>query len=835
MRTKLAVAILLASICLRAENGSSAWLRYAPITDPNNRLPATVVLLDSSIIGQTAQKELITGIQSMLDRTLRIASQLPDEDCILIGTLTSVRKIAPELNLPDHLADDAYLLKAVAAHAHNILLVTAANDRGVLYGTFALLRKIALQDPLDSLQEESTPYAPIRWTNEWNNLDGTIERGYAGRSIFFNKTKVVDDLTRAAEYARLLASIGINGCTVNNVNANPLVLSPEFLPQIARIADVFRPWGVRLSISVDFSSPKTVGHLDTFDPLDPKVAAWWKDKTDEIYRLIPDLGGILLKADSEGRVGPSTYGRSHADAANVIARALKPHGGVLIYRGFVYNHKMDWRDLKNDRARAAYDNFAKLDGQFDDNVLVQIKLGPIDFQVREPVSPLFAALRHTNQAIEFQVTQEYTGQQRHLCFLLPMWEQVLNFDMRADNRQTLLKDIVSGKTFHRPFGGFVAVTNVGLDPNWLGFDLAMANLYAFGRMSWNTNLSAPEIINEWTRLTFGSNDRVDQTINDLQLESWRVYENYTGSLGVGGLTDIAGDAQHIYIGSHYGPGIESSERNGWGQWHRADKEGIGMDRTAATGTGYIAQYPPEVAAMYESLKDCPDNLLLFFHHVPYTHVLHSGKTVIQHIYDSHYEGAAEAQTYPQRWKLLRGLVDDDRYQAVLKKLEYQAGHAIVWRDTVCTWFLHESGIPDAQGRVGHHPDRVEAEAMSLDGYVVTDVSPWEDASNSQAITCPTSKCTASEKFNGKPGWYKLTVQYFDQNNGSSHFEAFVNQQSVGTWTADQWLPTTKPDSNSSTRRIFPMLALRPGDEIRIVGLPDGPERAAIDYIEITPN
>ena len=834
MRARLIFAILLASIALRAETGSAAWLRYAPITDPAVHLPATVVSLDSSIVEQTAQKELVSGIQSMLGRTLRIDSQIPDEDCILLGTVASVQKIAPELNLPDHLTDDAYLLKATAAHGHNILLITAANDRGVLYGTFAMLRKIALQNPLDSVQEQSAPYAPIRWTNEWNNLDGSIERGYAGRSIFFNNTKVLDDLTRAAEYARLLASIGINGCTVNNVNANPLVLSPEFLPQIARIAHVFRPWGVRLSISVDFSSPKTVGHLDTFDPLDPKVAAWWKDKTDEIYKLIPDLGGILLKADSEGRVGPSTYGRSHADAANVIARALKPHGGVLIYRGFVYNHKMDWRDLKNDRARAAYDNFAKLDGQFDDNVLVQIKLGPIDFQVREPVSPLFAALKHTNQTIEFQVTQEYTGQQRHLCFLLPMWEQVLNFDMRADNRQTLLKDIVSGKTFHRPYGGFVAVTNVGLDATWLGFDLAMANLYAFGRIAWNPDLSAPEIVNEWTRLTFGSNDRVDQTINDLQLESWRVYENYTGSLGVGGLTDIAGDAQHIYIGSHYGPGIESSERNGWGQWHRADKEGIGMDRTTATGTGYIAQYPPEVAAIYESLKDCPDTLLLFFHHVPYTHVLHSGKTVIQHIYDSHYEGAAEAQTYPERWKLLRGFVDDDRYQAILKKLEYQAGHAIVWRDTVCNWFFHESGIPDTQGRVRHHPNRIEAEAMSLDGYVVTEVSPWEDASNSKAITCPTSKCAASEKFIGTPGWYNLTVQYFDQNNGASHFEAFVNHQSVGAWAADQWFPTTKPDSNSSTRRIFPMLALRPGDEISIVAIPDGQERAAIDYIEITP-
>jgi alpha-glucuronidase len=844
MRSSGQLAFVLLSMALglarlHAENGSAAWLRYAPIQDPNVReiyrdLPAATVALDSSLIESTAQKELMRGVEHMLGRTLRMDSQVPDEDCILLGTLASVKRAAPEISLPASLTDDAYLLKATAAHAHKVLLITAANERGVLYGTFALLRKLALQQELEHVSEQAAPYAPIRWTNEWDNLDGSIERGYAGRSIFFEDGKVVQDLTRAGDYARLLASIGIDGCTVNNVNANPVVLSPEFLPQMARIADVFRPWGVRLSISVDFASPKTIGHLDTFDPLDPKVAEWWKSKADEIYKLIPDLGGIVLKADSEGRVGPSTYGRTHADAANVIARALKPHGGVLVYRGFVYNHHMDWRDLKNDRARAAYDNFASLDGKFDDNVLVQIKHGPIDFQVREPVSPLFGALKHTNETIELQATQEYTGQQRHLCFLLPMWEEVLNFDMRVNNRRTLIKDIVAGKTFDRSTGGFVAVTNVGRDENWLGYDLAMANLYGFGRVAWNANLSAPQIIDEWTRLTFGSNDRVVKTINDLELESWHVYEDYTGPLGVGGLTDIAGDPQHIYIGSHYGPGIESSERNGWGQWHRADKEGIGMDRTVAMGTGYIGQYPPEVAAMYESLKTCPDNLLLFFHHVSYKYVLHSGKTVIQHVYDSHYEGASQAQTFAERWKLLRGLVDEERFEAVLKKLEYQAGHAIVWRDTVCNWFLHESGIADAQGRVGHHPDRIEAEAMSLKGYSVTDVSPWEDASNAKAIVCPAEKCTASTKFEGKPGWYTLVIQYFDQNNGSSHFEALVNTESVGTWTADMWLPTRKPDSNSNTRYTTDKIALRPGDEISIIGMPDQGERAPIDYIEIRP-
>ncbi|HEY1948404.1 MAG TPA: alpha-glucuronidase family glycosyl hydrolase [Bryobacteraceae bacterium] len=819
--------LFLGALSLRAETGYDAWLRYAFIDDPNVRqsythLPATIVILDPTTVIETAAQEASRGVRGMLAKTLRMQTQLPNEDCILLGTMAAVKRALPGLSLPTSLQEDGYLLRTTASGGHSILLVTALNDRGVLYGTFALLRNIGLHQDLSYIDEQSNPFAPIRWTNEWNNLDGSIERGYAGRSIFYDANNVREDLTRAGDYARLLASIGINGCTINNVNANPRAISTEFLPQLARIAAAFRPWGIRVSVSVDFSSPKILGHLDTFDPLDPKVAAWWKDKADEIYKAIPDLGGILLKADSEGRVGPSTYGRTHADAANVIAKALQPHGGVLVYRGFVYDHHMDWRNLKNDRARAAYDNFERLDGKFDDNVLVQIKYGPIDFQVREPVSPLIAALKHTNETLELQVTQEYTGQQRQLCFLPPMWKEILDFNFQPN----LVKDIVAGKTYKRPLGGFVAVTNVGLDQNWLGYDLAMSNLYAFGRIAWDANLSSRQIVDEWTRLTFGHNAEVVDAIDSLQLRSWRMYENYTGPLGAGGLTDI--------IGVHYGPGIESSERNGWGQWHRADEKGIGMDRTAATGTGYISQYPPPLASLYESLKDCPDNLLLFMHHVPYTHVLHSGKTVIQHIYDSHYEGAEEAQTFPEQWQRLHGKMDEERYQAVLKKLQYQASYAYVWRDAICNWFFKTSQIADALDRVGHHPDRVEAEAMSLKGYAVEPITPWEDASGSKAIACTASPCTATTRFNGKAAWYSVGVQYFDQNNGASHFQVFVGNQLIGEWTADERFPSPKPNAHTSTRHTMTGIALRPGDEIRIVAVPDGAEQAAIDYLEINP-
>jgi alpha-glucuronidase len=560
------------------------------------------------------------------------------------------------------------------------------------------------------------------------------------------------------------------------------------------------------------------------------VASFWRKKVEEVYRHVPDLGGFVLKADSEGRLGPSAYGRTHADAANVIARALAPHGGVLFYRGFVYDHKMDWHDLKNDRARAAYDNFHELDGQFDDNVVIQIKHGPIDFQVREPASPLLGALEKTNEAIELQITQEYTGQQRHLCFLVPMWKEVLDFDMHAlESESTPVKKLVAGKTFHRPLGGFVGVSNVGLDANWLGYDLAQANWYGFGRLAWNPNLSSQDIAAEWTRLTFGNDPRVVGMVSEMLLKSWRIYESYTGPLGAGTLTDI--------IQVHYGPGIESSEENGWGQWHRADKDGIGMDRTVATGTGFIDQYRPPVARIYESLKTCPDELLLFMHHVPYTYVLQSGKTVIQHIYDSHYQGAAEAARLVDTWKSLEGRIDPQRYKAVLGRLEYQAGHAQVWRDAVCNWFLRKSGIADAKDRVGNYPNRFEAEDMKLEGYVPFDVTPWETASAGKAVQAARADqpAAASFQYAGEPGLYDLYVRYFDESDGVSRFSLFVGDQQIDAWSADDHLPTTQPNGHSSTRRVIRGVALRPGDTIRIAAEPEGEELAPLDYVEIVPH
>jgi alpha-glucuronidase len=450
-RTLPWLLVWLMPVSLHAETGYNTWLRYAALEDGASRqyravVPGVVTALRNGAVEHSAQQELIRGIRGMLGRTLRADTRVPGEAAIVLGTLADFRRRAPQFALLASLEPDGYWLTTVRVNRVRYTVVTAANDRGVLYGSFALLRKIALGESVAELDQRQTPSAPIRWVNQWDNLDGSIERGYGGPSIFWENGRARADLTRVGDYGRMLASLGITGCSINNVNADPRLIDSDLLPQVARIAGAFRPWGVQVALAVDFGSPWILGGLVTFDPLDPAVIAWWKSKADEIYRAVPDFGGFVLKADSEGRVGPSTYGRTHADAANVVARALKGHLGVLFYRGFVYDHHMDWENPKNDRARAAYDNFHDLDGKFDDNVIIQIKNGPIDFQVREPASPLFGAMERTREAIELQITQEYMGQARHLVFLAPMWKETLDFDLHVRDRGTPVETPVHTET-----------------------------------------------------------------------------------------------------------------------------------------------------------------------------------------------------------------------------------------------------------------------------------------------------------------------------------------------------------------------------------------------------
>lgn len=840
--SKLRVAIVLAIAGIataRGDDGHEGWLRYAPVGHPEKyrELPTSIVLLGGTATDKAAAAELSRGLTSMLGRKFTVANpeKLSDEDSrdvIFLTSSATLGRLATFDANQHQPTGESYLIRSARENGHMHLLLLGGTPQSELFAVFHLLEDVASGRAVPT-SEEGAPSSPIRWVNQWDNFDGTIERGYGGRSIFFDNGHVRADLSRVSDYGRLLASIGINGCTPNNVNSNLHTLDPAMLAELARIADALRPWGVRMSLSVDLSSPQVVGGLSTFDPLDPQVAAWWQAKIDEIYKLIPDFAGVVIKADSEGRVGPSKYGRTPAEAANTVARALKPHGGIVLYRGFVYNNHLDWNDLKADRARAGYDNFKALDGKFEPNVVIQVKHGPIDFQVREPVSPLFGALQHTSQAIELQTTQEYTGQQRHMVFLIPMWKAALDTDMRVNGRSTPVKEIVEGKSFQQPLGGFVSVVNVGLDANWLHHPMAMANLYGYGKLSWNPDLSSEAIIDSWTRLTFGNDPKVVSTIDQLQLESWHAYEQYTGPLGIGTLTNI--------LGIHYGPGIESAERNGWGQWFRGDSKGIGMDRTTATGTGYIGQYPPELAATYESLKTCPDELLLFMHHVPYDFVLHSGKTLAQHVYDSHYEGAATAATYAPAWMTLHGLVDEQVYNETLALFQYQAGHAVVWRDAVSEWFLHMSGIADKQGRVGHYPNRIEAESMQADGYTVVPGDPWETASGGKAVVCnQAAACTLTTKLDRPSGKYNIGVQYYDLRSGVSHFELLLNGQTIGQWAAAATLPPAamdkRLDGSTSTRYSVPGdIQLKPGDTLTLRGTPDGDEPAPVDYVEITPS
>jgi alpha-glucuronidase len=805
------------SISITAQTADQAWLRDSSSISPTQIAPQ-VRALGSGTLEQSAA--------SALKRGLPASGSLGNVTTeFTLATQNEAHQAYPDLDVPRGLGPEEYWLHGAYSHNQFHLFVIGGDDCGVLNGAFALHRLITTNQDLTHLNLRSHPAFKIRWIDQWDNPDGSIERGYAGRSIFFEGGNVRDDLSPVAEYGRLLASIGINGLNVNNVNAAPQLIDSDHLKQISRIADTLRPWGVRLAMSVAIASPQTIGGLKTYDPLDPSVQAWWAAKVNEIYTLIPDFAGFTVKADSEGQPGPASFGRTPADAANTLAAALAPHGGIVLYRAFVYNHHLDWRDPKADRARAAYDIFHPLDGKFAPNVIVQTKEGPIDFQAREPVSPLFAGLQHTSQAMEVQITQEYTGQQRHLVYLAPMWKWVLDTDLHANNQPTPVKEILSGKSFNQPLGGIVGVANVGRD-RWLASPLALANLYAFGRLAWDPNLSPAQIADEWTKQTISNDPEVVATVQKMLMQSWPAYESYTGPLGLQTLTDITG--------SHYGPNIESSERNGWGQWHDADANGVGKDRTVATGSGYAGQYPPQLARIYEDPATTPDNLLLFFHHVPYTYKLQNGKTVIQQIYDSHYEGAAQAADFVREWSLLKPRLDPALYEDVRARLEYQAGHAIVWRDAVVQYFLKLSGIPDERGRAGHYPGRLEAEDARLTGYQIIDVTPWEDASRGKAVTCGEAACSAEWTWVLPAAHYNIAVQYFDLPRGAASFTLLVNNHPQATWKADANLPSTRPNGDNSTRHTLENIALNPGDTIRIEGTPDGSDPAALDYIELTP-
>jgi len=609
--------------------------------------------------GRNVYLGTIGQLEKQLEKTIHAAAIQPEET--VFGKTNQPGSTKPE-TAP---GIDGFVINI----AEGNVIIAGNNEPGLLYGVFRFLALLSTGKIRDNLHICETPASSLRIINHWDNLDGTIERGYAGKSLFYNNGRLDCDSDRIEDYARLLASTGINRISINNVNVKDkakLLITEEYLEDAAALAAIFRKFGIRLLLSINFGAPWSLGKLPTADPLDPAVAAWWKERAALIYRHIPDLAGFLVKADSEGEPGPFQYRRTHADGANVLARAVKPFGGEIIWRCFVYNCTQDWRDRSFDRACAAYDHFMPLDGAFDENVLLQIKFGPYDFQVREPVSPLFDALKKTRHLMELQITQEYTGHQIDLCFLPWMWQ-----------------DIIRGHSIE----GFAAVANTGLDRNWTGHTLAQANLYGYGRMAWNPALQAADIAHEYSDLVFGPG-KTAETVADILLKSYPAYEKYNAPFGI---------CFMVTPGLHYGPNIEGYEYSRWGTYHRADMHAIGIDRTAS-GTGYTTQYNREKAALYADPATCPENLILFFHRLRYDYVMRNGETLLQNIYDTHFEGYEETAAMLEQWKSLKDKLDTEVYQSVLTRFELQLANAREWRDQINTYFWRKTGITDKRGR-----------------------------------------------------------------------------------------------------------------------------------------
>ena len=569
----------------------------------------------------------------------------------------------PRIELaPDDLPEDCYEITCTSQKT-----LIRGGKSGILYGTYAYLQaRICGEEPASNLQK---PSYGLRMLDAWDNMDGSIERGYAGRSLWFEGNSFCYDVRRIRQLGRMLASTGINVLCINNVNVHEPAqsLTDELLTDAAEFAKILRPFGVRLMFSIDFSMPLRSG-LQSADPLDDKVRAWWTNCADRIYQEIPDFAGFLVKADSEHRPGPHTYGRTHAEGANMLADALRPHGGVVVWRAFVYNCLQDWRDTKTDRPCAAYELYQPMDGEFSDNVILQIKYGPFDFQVREPVSPLLLSMNKTNLCCELQLTQEYTGHQIDLFAMPGMWREI--FDQIGEGQLSAVS----------------AVSNLGRDRNWTGHPFAALNLYAFGQFAWNWNADPQQVIRDWIRLSYAMPVPDEEKLLQILLLSRDVYEQYTAPLGL---------CWMVQPHEHYGPSPWGYEFQAWGTYNRADRNAVGTDRTR-NGTGYASQYPPALEKLYSDPETCPDRLLLFFHRLPYSYVMRDSRTLIQRIYDDHFEGYRKALEMREKLRELP-LPDADRQEA-LSRMDLQVENAREWRDVVNTFFLRLSGIPDGEGR-----------------------------------------------------------------------------------------------------------------------------------------
>lgn len=618
------ICFLSLALTLWAEDGSRLWLRQTPVNQ------ASVCCFVTSPTLTVAREELAALWQ---------------------GGEVDLQLCADETHR--RLGKEGYTIRT----SEGKTVLGAATEQGLLYATYHLLRLQAEGADCSRLDIQEKPAFDIRVLNHWDNLDGTIERGYAGRSLWKWEELTDSVSARYREYARANASVGINGTVLNNVNASPEILSADYLQKVRKLADVFRPYGIKVYLSVNFASPMKLGGLSTADPLDEEVARWWKEKAREIYGLIPDFGGFLVKANSEGQPGPCDYGRTHAEGANMLAEALKPYGGIVMWRAFVYSPS------DADRAKQAYLEFQPLDGRFRDNVMVQVKNGPIDFQPREPYSPLFGAMPHTPLMVEFQITQEYLGHSNHLAYLATMWKEFYRYVQPSSLK------------------GVAGVVNVGDNVNWCGHDFAQANWYAYGRLAWNPDLSAEEIAREWLAQTFTTDRRFVEPMTQVMMESREAVVDYMMPLGL----------HHIFAwGHHYGPEPWCEVPGARADWlpsyyHQADKEGLGFDRSR-TGSDAVSQYPDSLARVFNSLEQCPEEYLLWFHHVKWNQKLRSGRSLWDELCYKYQKGVDDVRAFQRVWKEMQPYVDAERYQAVAERLDIQAHDAVWWKDACLEYF-----------------------------------------------------------------------------------------------------------------------------------------------------
>ena len=689
MKLLSALAALTVLCCVAsaavAEDGYELWLRYHPVEKASlgsyRAAAAVVVSAGTSPTAQVTRDELVRGLSGLLARKEPVDDTIRQGGAVLLGTPANSPTIAG-LQLPlATLGAEGYVIKSVTARGRKLTVIAANSDIGVLYGAFHYLRLIQTRQPVDRLDIASAPRIQNRILNHWDNLDRNIERGYSGFSIW-NWPKLPDYLDpRYTDYARAQASIGINGVVLNNVGAQAAILTPLYLKKAAALADVFRPYGIKVYFSARFSAPIDLGGLKTADPLDPGVIAWWKAKVEEIYAAIPDFGGFLVKANSEGQPGPLDYGRTHADGANMLADALAPHRGIVMWRAFVYS-----QNNPDDRVKQAYTELVPLDGKFRDNVIVQVKNGPLDFQPREPFSPLFGATPKTNLALEVQITKEYLGFTTHLVYLGTMWQEVLDADTYVRGPGSTVAKIIDGELFGNKLTAMAGVGNVGTDRNWSGSEFDQANWYAFGRLAWNPTLSARAIAEEWTAMTFTSDKAFVGPVVDMMMGSREAAVDYMTPLGL---------AHLMGTGHHYGPApwVDDAGRPDWNPvyYHRADAQGIGVERTAA-GSNAVAQYAPPLAEEFASLK-IPDRYLLWFHHVPWDYRMKSGNTLWDELVIRYTRGVEDVAKMRATWAKMKPYVDSQRYEETAGYLATQEKEAKWWRDACIAYFQTFSKRP----------------------------------------------------------------------------------------------------------------------------------------------